>query len=104
MQHIAFKMKLFTGQEDKYMRRHNTIWPELQELLKETGVHDYSIFWDKSSNDLFGVLKLEEGRSMDALPDHPVMKKWWAHMVDIMETNEDQSPVSTPLSEVFYMP
>lgn len=104
MQRIAFKMKLFKGKEEEYKMRHDTIWPELKKLLKQTGVREYSIFWDKSSNDLFGFLKLEEGNSMEALPNHPVMKKWWAHMVDIMETNEDHSPVSTPLSEVFYMP
>jgi L-rhamnose mutarotase len=40
---------------------------------------------------------------MDELPHHPVMQKWWAYMADIMETNPDNSPVSIPLKEVFYM-
>jgi L-rhamnose mutarotase len=30
------------------------------------------------------------------------MKKWWAYMADIMETNPDNSPVSHPLEEVFH--
>jgi len=29
--------------------------------------------------------------------------KWRAYMADIMETNPDNSPVTTPLEEVFYM-
>jgi L-rhamnose mutarotase len=41
---------------------------------------------------------------MDELPQHPIMKKWWAYMKDIMETNTDHSPVSFPLTEVFYLP
>jgi L-rhamnose mutarotase len=41
---------------------------------------------------------------MDALPDHPVMKRWWAHMADIMATNPDNSPVAVPLTPVFHMP
>lgn len=41
---------------------------------------------------------------MDALPDHPVMKRWWAHMADIMETNADNSPVVTELQTVFHLP
>jgi L-rhamnose mutarotase len=39
---------------------------------------------------------------MDALPDHPVMRKWWAYMGDIMATNPDGSPVATPLVEMFH--
>jgi L-rhamnose mutarotase len=30
------------------------------------------------------------------------MKKWWAYMADIMETNPDNSPVACPLEEVFH--
>jgi len=32
------------------------------------------------------------------------MQKWWTYMKDIMETNDDHSPVSTSLKEVFYLP
>jgi len=34
---------------------------------------------------------------------HPVMKRWWAHMADIMTTNTDNSPVESPLVTVFHM-
>lgn len=104
MQRLAFRMKLFKGYEAEYKKRHDEIWPELSALLKETGVSDYAIFLDSDTHDLLGVLKLEEGKSMDDLPSHPVMKKWWTYMADIMETNPDHSPVSVPLKEVFYMP
>jgi len=104
MQRIAFKMKLFDGFEDEYKKRHDTIWPELKTLLKETGVEDYSIFLDEETNILFGVLKIKNALRLDELPKHPVMKKWWAYMKDIMESNPDGSPVSIPLKEVFYLP
>ena len=104
MQRIAFKMKLFKGCEEEYKRRHEIIWPELQQLLKETGIEDYSIFLDDETNSLFGVLKIVEPLKQGKLSEHPVMKKWWAYMKDIMETNEDNSPVIIPLKEVFYLP
>lgn len=100
---IAFKMKLNAGCEEEYRRRHDEIWPELSDLLRETGISDYSIFLDSETNALFGVLRTEEPRKMDELPHHPVMQKWWAYMADIMETNPDNSPVSISLKEVFYM-
>jgi L-rhamnose mutarotase len=41
---------------------------------------------------------------LDSLPAQPIMKKWWAYMQDIMESNADNSPVSIPLRDVFYLP
>ena len=104
MTRVAFKMKLFKGYEEEYKKRHDALWPELKALLKETGVEDYSIFLDEDTNSLFGVLKIDNPLKLDELPQHPVMKKWWAHMKDIMESNPDNSPVSVPLKEVFYLP
>lgn len=103
MQRIAFRMKLFPGREAEYQKRHDEIWPDLQRLLKETGIHDYSIFLEKETGHLFGVLTVKDPGRLDALPQHEVMQRWWAYMADIMETNEDQSPVSIPLQEVFYL-
>ncbi|MET0394099.1 MAG: L-rhamnose mutarotase [Chitinophagaceae bacterium] len=104
MKRIAFKMKLHHGQEEEYRKRHDAIWPELKALLEEAGVSDYSIFLDAETNSLFGVLKIGNEQALDLLPQQPVMKRWWSYMKDIMEANADDSPVSTPLQEVFYLP
>ena len=101
---VAFKMQLFKGFESEYKKRHETLWPELKELLKATGVSEYSIFLDPSTNSLFGFMKAADMNALDDMATHPVMKKWWAYMKDIMETNSDNSPASIPLTEVFYLP
>lgn len=104
MQRVAFKMKLFKGKEDEYKKRHDEIWGELKALLKQAGVKDYSIFLDEETNILFGYLTVTDKTRLDDLPNEPIMQKWWAYMKDIMETNDDNSPVSIPLKEVFYLP
>lgn len=104
MPRLAFKMKLHQGQEAEYKKRHDEIWPELAELLKTNGISNYSIFLDEETNTLFGVLDVTDEKNMDELPKHPVMKKWWAYMKDIMDSHEDNSPVSVPLKDVFYLP
>jgi len=101
---VAFKMKIFKGQEFEYKKRHDELWPDLQQLLEVSGISDYSIFLDESTNSLFGVLKVRSPQALDNLPQSAVMQKWWQYMVDIMETNPDNSPVSIPLKEVFYLP
>ena len=104
MTRVAFKMKLFPGKEEEYKKRHDELWPELQELLKNSGINRYSIFLDESTLSLFGVLDISDPMKLDELPGHEVMQRWWAYMADIMETNPDHSPVSLPLKEVFYLP
>lgn len=96
-------MQLHRGCEEEYKRRHDALWPELKALLKENGIHEYSIYLDESTNTLFGVMQVESTSRLDEMREHPVMKKWWAYMRDIMDTNADHSPVSIPLTEVFYL-
>ena len=96
-------MTLLPGHEAEYRKRHDEIWPELVTALKAAGVSDYSIFFEQESNKLFAVLKRSDNHQMDELPLDPVVKKWWAYMSDIMQTNEDNSPVSVPLSRVFHL-
>jgi L-rhamnose mutarotase len=102
MKRAAFKMYLKAGFEAEYEKRHNEIWPELKKLLQDMGVSDYSIFWDKETNVLFAVQK-NSGVGSQNLGETEIVKRWWKHMADIMETNPDNSPVSIELDELFYM-
>ena len=103
MEKYAFKMQLHPGMEEEYRRRHDEIWPELVNLLRGAGVRDYSIHLDRETGILFGVLWRREDHGMAALPTHPVMRRWWAHMADIMVTKPDNEPVAVPLVPVFHM-
>ena len=104
MQRHAFKMRLIPGMEAEYTRRHDEIWPDLVNLLREAGISNYSIHLDRETNTLFGYLERRDDHAMDDPPSHPVMKRWWAHMADIMQSNPDNSPVATDLVPVFHLP
>ena len=41
--------------------------------------------------------------SQDTTDVDPITQKWWDMMADIMEVNEDNSPVSIPIEEVFHL-
>lgn len=103
MQKIAFRMQILRGQEAEYRRRHDAIWPELADLLRDAGISDYSIHLDAATGALFAVLWRREDHSMDALPETPLMRRWWAYMADIMATNPDDSPTVVPLETVFHL-
>jgi len=98
----AFKMKLKTGFENEYQKRHDEIWPELAKELAKAGVSDYSIYFDAETDILFATQKLAENNTSDTLPHTPIVRKWWDFMADIMEVNPDNSPVVVELKEVFH--
>lgn len=103
MKREAFKMFLKPGNAEEYKRRHANLFPELRQLLTESGVRNYSIYLDEDTNVLYAYQELEgEGGSQD-LGETEACKKWWAYMADIMETNPDNSPVSIPMPEMFHM-
>lgn len=103
MHKFAFKMKLKPGFKEEYRKRHDAIWPELKALLKENGISDYSIYFDAETDTLFAVQRQEGAHSSQDLRTNPIVQQWWAYMADIMETNADHSPVSTPLEQVFHL-
>ena len=103
MSQRAFKMKLKPGFAAEYQRRHDALWPELAALLRQHGISDYSIFLDEETLTLFAVQTLDESVSRSELPRHPVMRRWWDFMADIMETNPDHSPAVVNLKPVFHL-
>lgn len=100
----AFKMKLMSGCAAEYKKRHDELWPQLSELLKASGISDYTIFLDEETNTLFAVQRQDpQGQSSQDLGKNPIVQRWWAYMADIMETHADNSPVSKPLKQVFHL-
>lgn len=96
-------MKLKLGVVAEYKKRHDEIWPELSRAISEAGISDYSIFLDEETLTLFAVQKQTDHNTAADLPNHPIVKKWWAHMAPLMEVNPDNSPKCGDLKEVFHL-
>ena len=103
MERFAWKATVKDGMLAEYRRRHDAIWPELVTLLHQAGISDYSIHLDPETNALFGMLSRPADHRMDDLPLDPVMRRWWAHMADIIVTHPDGAPVAVPLIPMFYL-
>ena len=103
MKRVGFAMQLKPGNEAEYKRRHDEIWPELVDELQAAGVRDYVIYLDPRTNTLYASQKVTEHNRSDELAQQEIVKKWWAHMADLMETNPDNSPKVYDLREMFYM-
>ncbi len=58
------------GHEREYERRHQPIWPELEDVLRQHGVLTYSIFLDAETNELFGYVEVESDEQWAAIGTH----------------------------------
>jgi len=96
-------MRVNPGQEAEYTRRHNPIWAELEEVLRQHGVHRYSIFLDPETDDLFAYAEIESEERWAAIASTEVCRRWWRSMRELMPSNGDDSPVSSDLREVFHL-
>ena len=99
----AFVMSVHAGSEEEYERRHRPIWPELEQVLKSHGVHNYSIFLHPETRQLFGYVEIEDEARWAAIASTDVCRRWWVHMSTVMPSNPDHSPVAKELREVFHI-
>jgi L-rhamnose mutarotase len=103
MDQHAFRMQLKPGMVEEYRRRHDEIWPDLADLLHQSGIRDYSIFLDEGTGALFAVLRLTDDNTREVLPDHPVMRRWWDHMAPLMEVEASNKPLEWALTPMFHL-
>jgi len=87
----------------EYQKRHNNLFPEMRQALKEAGAHNYSIFLNRETGQLFAYLEVDNVEKYDAIAKTDATKKWWAYMEPLMDTNPDKSPVTVDLDEVFHL-
>ena len=99
----AFVLEIHPDKHDEYRQRHNPIWPELARTIKAHGVHNYSIFLEPGTNQLFGYMEIDDEEKWQALAATEVMQRWRKHMSDVMPVSPDNSPKRKNLVDVFHL-
>jgi L-rhamnose mutarotase len=80
----AFVMSVHPGAEQEYENRHNPIWPELEKVLKDHSVSNYSIYLHPETHQLFGYAEVENEEQLAPVALRGVAKgggNTWAMLV-----------------------
>lgn len=104
MERYAWKAILKEGKREEYIRRHNEIWKEMVDVLKEAGIVNYSIWLH--GNELFGYYECEKGviYAGKVQAESPVVEKWNEYMKDVMDMPIDErTGAQSLLEQVFYL-
>jgi L-rhamnose mutarotase len=99
----ALVMFVDPGAHAEYEKRHRAIWPEIVTVLKEHGVHNYSIYLDPETSMLFGYAEIEDKARWEAIGQTEICRKWWNYMKEIRPSEPDGRRISRDLHEVFHL-
>ncbi|MEV6862020.1 L-rhamnose mutarotase [Streptosporangium subroseum] len=85
MQRVCFLLKVRPDRLDEYRERHRTVWPEMQDALRATGWHNYSLFL-REDGLLVGYLETEDfDAARDGMAATEVNARWQAEMAPFFE-------------------
>jgi L-rhamnose mutarotase len=102
---VGFILKVKPEMLNEYKRRHQQVWPDMLEALRETGWHNYSLFL-REDGLLFGYVETPDFDAARAgMAKTEVNARWQADMAPFFEQLEGQRPDEgmIPLQEVFHL-
>jgi L-rhamnose mutarotase len=105
MQRVCFLLKVKKDRLEEYRRRHQEVWPEMMEALRETGWHNYSLFL-RDDGLLVGYLETPDfERAKAGMAGKDVNERWQREMGPFFERLEGQRPdeAMASLDEVFHL-
>ena len=84
----AWILAVRPGYEEEYLRRHDDIWPEMLDALREAGIRNYNIF--RHGLDLFGYFETDDlAATRASLAASAVNARWAEYMAPIMRIDVD---------------
>ena len=87
-QQFAWVLEVRPGYEDEYKKRHEEIWPEMVDMLRNSGVRNYSIF--RHGLTLFGYFETDDlEQTIAAINASDANRRWGEYMTPIMKIEID---------------
>ena len=85
---FAWVLEVRPGYEEEYKKRHEEIWPEMIQMLKESGVRNYSIF--RHGLTLLGYFETDNLKNtISSINQSEINRKWGEYMAPIMKIEID---------------
>ena len=106
MKRVGFILRVRADKIPEYKARHQAVWPEMQEALRRTGWHNYSIFM-REDGLLFGYFETPESfqAALDGMSKEEINTRWQEYMAPFFENlagqHADESMLA--LDEVFHL-
>ena len=103
---ICFEMRFNPDRLDEYVKRHETVWPEMQEALVRCGWHNYSLFL-RPDGFAIGYFEAEGGATFEqccqAMSRESVNTRWQEDMAAFTALGDKPDEAAKTLEHYFYL-
>jgi L-rhamnose mutarotase len=105
MERVCFLLKVRPDRLDEYKRRHQAVWPEMLQALRETGWRNYSLFL-RADGLLVGYLETPDFQAaLRGMAGLEINQRWQRDMAPFFEALDGRPPDQgmLALDEVFHL-
>jgi len=105
MERVCFLLKVKADRLEEYQERHQAVWPDMLQALRETGWHNYSLFL-REDGLLVGYFETPSyERALAGMATREVNGRWQREMAGFFESLEGRRPDESllRLEEVFHL-
>jgi len=84
------RLRIPPGMQEEYKRRHDNLWPEMGELLRQCGIRNYTIW--SYDGDMFAYCEVDDPETCrKVLAGSEVKERWDEYMSDILTVPEGEA-------------
>ncbi len=105
MRRVCFVLQVRPERLDEYRQRHESVWPEMRQALRETGWGNYSLFL-RADGLLVGYVETADFEQARAeMSKREVNARWQREMAEFFMNPPGVAPdqAMMPLEEVFHL-
>jgi L-rhamnose mutarotase len=105
MERVCFLLKVKADRLEEYQRRHEAVWPDMLQALRETGWRNYSLFL-RPDGLLVGYFETPNyAQALEGMAGREVNERWQREMSGFFENLEGRRPDQglLRLAEVFHL-
>src|SRR5436190_4168640 len=103
MERLCFTFEIRPGTEDEYKRRHDEIWPELVEAIKDAGFANYSLFRRGTKIVAYAECEPDGATAFAKLAPTEVNGRWAKWFEDVIVSLTDENGQLYLLEEVWHL-
>jgi L-rhamnose mutarotase len=104
MKRVGFMLKVKPDRLDEYRAYHRQVWPEMQDALRDSGWHNYTLFL-RDDGLLFGYFETPHSlaHAQAQMEAREVNTRWQRMMAPYFEANARPDESFVELDEVFHL-
>ncbi len=103
MERLCFTFEIRPGMEAEYKRRHDEIWPELVEAIKDAGLANYSLFRRGTEIVAYVECHPDVASAFGKLGPTEVNARWSEWFEDVIVSLTDENGELYRLEEVWHL-